>query len=162
MPPILTTKGDHMKKIISIAVALSLITIVGCNQEENEEIVTEDVNYARVKNETGVDQAPSKKAVDIVKDREETTEVKAVNSINELYVAFNVETLERFQLDKIEAEVKKQLEKEFPNMKVEVSTDSKVFQEIEAVERKLKDNKVNGMKDLNKSLEHIKFIKNDE
>jgi hypothetical protein len=150
------------KRFLIILTVLSLVALVGCNQDEDKQSQMKNVNYTKVTSGNVVDQSPSVRAKEFVSKKEETTEVKAVNSKKDLYIAFNVGTFERFQLDKIESDVKKELKKKFPNHTVHVSTDKKVFLELETLEEKLGSNKVKNNKDLNKSLNHIKHMKNDQ
>lgn len=153
--------NQNGKRLLSVITIFTLVILVGCNQEEKQSKM-KNVNYTTVKNNVVVDQSPSAKAEDLVKAREETTEVIAVNSKKELILAFNVQTFDRFQLDKSEADVKKELKKEFPNHEVLVSTDKKVFLELEALKGKMNKREVESSKELTKNLKRIKHVKNDE
>lgn len=152
-----------MRKIgLSIVMFFSVMVLVSCNNQDENQTLTKNVNYTNVKYGGVVDQSPSAKAKDIVSEREETTDIRAVNSDKDLYLAFNVDTFDSFRIDKIEADVKKELKKKFPDYNVQVSTDKKVFLELEALEAKLANKKVKNKKELEKNLNHIKHLKNDK
>jgi len=61
-----------------------------------------------------------------------------VNIDKELSVAIKVENFNRFRLKSIEKSVKSDLEKTYPDHKVFVSSDKKMFWELEKIEQGLK------------------------
>ncbi|MFC0270421.1 hypothetical protein ACFFIX_02970, partial [Metabacillus herbersteinensis] len=75
----------------------------------------------------------------------------------ELLLAVKVDQFDRFRLKKIEKKVKSDLEKTYPDHKIEVSTDSKIFLELEQLEQKLQKDKTK-MKTLKKEFDKIKSL----
>lgn len=90
----------------------------------------------------------------------EITDVKAVNSKDEMFLAVKPKHMERFQLTSLKKKIKKKLERNNPEMKVTVSTDQKIFTLLGELEGKL-DKKL-GRQDIEKELKKIKKKSTDE
>lgn len=90
----------------------------------------------------------------------EITDVKAVNSKDEMFLAVKPKHMERFQLTSLKKKIKKKLEKNNPEMKVTVSTDQKIFILLGELEGKL-DKKLD-RQDIEKELKKIKKKSTDE
>ncbi len=80
-----------------------------------------------------------------------------MNTDKELLVAIKVENFNRFRLKTIEKTVKSDLEKIYPNHKVVVSSDKKMFWELEKIEQRLQKNNTN-KKSLKKDLKKLKSL----
>lgn len=102
-----------------------------------------------------IDQSIANQAKDQIFNMEEVIDVKAVNFNNELYVAAKPEHHERFQLKKLKKEMKQTLEKTYPNFKIYVSMDKKIFMLLDKLETKIK-NKEADKKEIKKQLKVVK------
>ncbi|MEH6888933.1 YhcN/YlaJ family sporulation lipoprotein [Bacillus sp. JJ864] len=124
------------------------------NEKEEHQINKKDTQLKNVSMET-IDQSIANQAKDQIFNMEEVIEVKAVNFNNELYVAAKPEHHERFQLKKLKKEMKQTLEKTYPNLKVYVSMDKKIFMLLDKLETKIK-NKEADKKEIKKQLKVVK------
>jgi len=97
------------------------------------------------------------KLKDILEKEESTNDSLGVFSESELVVAVQVQPLLRFQKKKIEKRLKKEIEKDFPDYKVFVSSDLKIMWELEDSVEKDPTNKK-----LKKKLEKIKALAKEE
>ncbi|MBS4207942.1 YhcN/YlaJ family sporulation lipoprotein [Bacillus sp. FJAT-50079] len=135
------------KKIMPFLVILLLIVVVGCsNQSEQRRS-----SYALF---TMVNPAPieinSRAAAPSIGDQVR----EDVNEIDEIYdaaiiegkkgilVAYKVKHLYRFQMKKIEKNIKKTLKKKYPKEKIYVSSDYKIFLEVIRLGEKLDHHKI--------------------
>jgi hypothetical protein len=84
-----------------------------------------------------------------------------VNTDKELMAAIKVENFDRFRLKSIEKSVKSDLEKKYPDYKVFVSTDKKIFWELEKIEQRLKKNDMN-KKNLKNDLNKLKSLMKEQ
>ena len=76
---------------------------------------------------------------------------------NTLLVSIEIPTMKRFNKVKIEENIKKELENEYPNKKVIVTDDLKIKWEIEKIIEKEHESK-----ELNKSIEKILALSKEE
>lgn len=125
-----------------VGVFMTLLLLCGCGKsqdhlEQQMHRTEEQIKFSTVKHETAIDQHDSNQAKEIVATFPEATEVFAANTNNRLMVAFDVTHMNRFQLKQIEKSVTKRLKKEFPHMKIEVSTDEKMRLELKKLEEDL-------------------------
>src|SRR5699024_12125951 len=86
--------------------------------DDNIELTKIDTNKA-------IDQQASNQAKDILSKYEDITTVKAANTGKILLIAIEIEHNKRFNLDKIEKQLTKQMNKSFPDMKVVFSTEDR-------------------------------------
>src|SRR5690606_29761018 len=68
---------------------------------------------------------------------EEITGIKAVNSDKEMIIAVQIKHMKRFFLAKHRKAWQKEMEKQFPGWKVELSTDKKIYLELDKLEEKI-------------------------
>jgi hypothetical protein len=159
-------RGDFMKYKINTYLLVGMVIILasGCtgnqNQlgDDNEGLSISQVHTSKPISQSVANQA---KVNVITETEEEISDVKAVNTDKELLVAIKVGQFDRFQLKKIEKEVKTDLEKMYPDHKVLVSTDQKMYIELEQLEQKLQKNKTN-MKTLKKDFSKIKTLMKEQ
>jgi Sporulation lipoprotein YhcN/YlaJ (Spore_YhcN_YlaJ) len=138
--------------------------VFGCNgtAEQSQSLNVTRTGFQQKKSPIPVyDQSPSKKAEEIAKKMEEITEVMAVNSDKELLVVFKMKHLQRFRLKKIENTVNKKLNKAFPDHKVTVSSDLKIYLETSKLKDKMKREKLS-KKELSKKIEKITKLSNEQ
>ncbi|MEM5595105.1 YhcN/YlaJ family sporulation lipoprotein [Niallia circulans] len=149
-------------KITKIKIFLSILAVIGfgtgCNDNQNQ--LDEDNNHlgiSQVHTSKPIGQSVANRAKEKIITKEEISDVKAVNTDKELFVAIKVDNFDRFRLKSIEKTVKSDLEKMYPNHKVVVSTDKKMFWELEKIEQRLQKNNMN-KKSLKKDLQKLESI----
>lgn len=129
-----------MKKI-SIFLLLFL-SLTACSNDRDEAIYPSD---------------KSKQIEEVLNKQDAINGYKSVMNQNDVLVAIDIKRLNRFQKEKIEKKVAKQLEKSFPDKEVIVTGDLKIRWEIEAIiDKQLKN------EDLTDSIEKIKSLSKEE
>ena len=93
----------------------------------------------------------------VLKEQDKIAGYQSVIDNNDVVVAIDIPRFKRFQKVKIEDEVKKAIEKEFPDKEVIVTGDIKIKWEIEKIVDKKKVND-----DLKKSISDIKSLSKEE
>ncbi len=116
-----------------------VLLLVGCNDREKV-VMYPDTN----------DEQVSKEIRELLEEAKAIEEANVVFLQDELFVAMQLKPFEKWKKQKYEKDWKKKLEKRFPNEKVHVSTDFKLFWES----KKLMD-----VKNHEKVLEKIKKLK---
>ncbi|MEH7237181.1 YhcN/YlaJ family sporulation lipoprotein [Bacillus sp. JJ1562] len=106
-------------------------------------------------------QYTANQAKELIIKRDDVTGVRGVNTDQDLLIAITVPQMDRFQLKSIEKNVKEGLKKKYPDYKIQVSTDQKIFLELDILERKLEKGKT-GEKELKKELGNIKTLMKEE
>lgn len=140
--------------LLLITIGLSSGCIGNQNQFANN---NDDANVVKVHTSKPIDQSVSNEAKEKVIKEKEVSGVKAVNTDKELLLAVKVDQFDRFRLKNIEKKVKSDLEKAYPNHKIIVSTDSKMYLELEQLEQKLQKDKTE-KKTLKKEFDKIKSL----
>lgn len=97
------------------------------------------------------------KLEEVLKKQDKIVGYQSVLDNNDVVVAIDIPRFKRFQKVKIEDEVKKAIEKEFPDKEVIVTGDIKIKWEIEKIVDKKKVND-----DLKKSISDIKSLSKEE
>ncbi|WP_449622584.1 YhcN/YlaJ family sporulation lipoprotein [Robertmurraya sp. Marseille-Q9965] len=148
--------------ITKLKIFILLLTIIGlgsgCNENQNQMgYNNKDLSISQVHTSKPIDQSVANHAKEKMITKDEITDVRAVNTDKELLVAIKVENFNRFRLKSIEKTVKSDLEKMYPNHKVVVSTDKKMFWELEKIEQRLQKNNMN-KKSLKKDLQKLESI----
>ncbi|MBT6252482.1 MAG: hypothetical protein HOI84_04165 [Flavobacteriaceae bacterium] len=149
-------------KVKIVNIGLFLIVIIGlgsgCTGNQNQFANNnDDANIVKVHTSKPIDQSVANQAKEKVIKEEEISGVKAVNTDKELLLAVKVDHFDRLRLKNIEKKVKSDLEKAYPDHKIEVSTDSKMYLELEQLEKKLQKDKTK-MKTLKKEFDKIKSL----
>jgi Sporulation lipoprotein YhcN/YlaJ (Spore_YhcN_YlaJ) len=141
-----------------------LLTIIGlgsgCNENQNQSGDNDnnkDLSISQVHTSKPIDQSVANHAKEKMITKDEITDVRSVNTDKELLAAIKVENFNRFRLKKIEKAVKSDLEKMYPNHKVVVSADKKMFWELEKIEQRLQKNNTN-KKSLKKDLKKLESL----
>ena len=148
--------------ITKLKILLLLLIIIGigsgCNENQNQMgYNNKDLRISQVHTSKPFDQSIANQAKEKMITKDEITDVRAVNTGKELLVAIKVENFNRFRLKTIEKTVKSDLEKIYPNHKVVVSSDKKMFWELEKIEQRLQKNNTN-KKSLKKDLKKLKSL----
>ena len=148
--------------ITKLKILLLLLIIIGigsgCNENQNQMgYNNKDLSISQVHTSKPFDQSIANQAKEKMITKDEITDVRAVNTDKELLVAIKVENFNRFRLKTIEKTVKSDLEKIYPNHKVVLSSDKKMFWELEKIEQRLQKNNTN-KKSLKKDLKKLKSL----
>ncbi|MDW7617497.1 YhcN/YlaJ family sporulation lipoprotein [Peribacillus simplex] len=154
---------DKINQFIMFLLLLAVIGLgSGCNRNQNQSGEDhEDLSISQVHTSKPINQSVANQAKKKVITEEDISDVKAVNADKELLIAIKVENFERFRLKKIEKNVKSDLEKEYPDHKILVSTDSKMYLELDQLEQKIqKDN--TKRKELEKDFNKIKSLMKEQ
>ncbi|MCT8138822.1 YhcN/YlaJ family sporulation lipoprotein [Anaerobacillus sp. CMMVII] len=125
-----------MKKIIAFFF-IFLFLITGCNLVGQGDTSPRYIGKNSVSDQTMADEAKQ-----IVLSMEEVIAVTGATYKEDIYVAVRVKQFDRFFLDRIRKEAQNKIKKRFPDSKVHVSTDKKVYLELEKLEQQLLNNKV--------------------
>lgn len=94
-----------------------ILLLSGCIRTEN---------VVQVHNDTGADD---EKIEEVIVTNSSLISAVAIFHDKDLVTALNLKTFSRFKKEKIEEEVKKDLEKQYPEYKVTVSADHKILRE---------------------------------
>lgn len=144
-----------MKQSYQLLLIIIILMITGCNvggQGEDVRPLFNGVNKV-------IDQTTADVAKQLILSMEEVTEVKGVNVEDEIYIVAKVKQFDRFFLNRIRREAHDKVKKRFPDAGVHVSTDKKVFLELNELERKINNKKI-AKKAIDKEVKRIeKFMK---
>ncbi|SFB35196.1 hypothetical protein SAMN04488072_11821 [Lentibacillus halodurans] len=125
-------------KTLKILLTLGLICLlIGCTTNNNTSENNQNVNFSTISANSSIDQTASNQAKKRLSQREVITSVNAVNTDKQMIMAFEIEHNKRFQLTDIRKDIQKNMNKEFSDLKVEVSTDKKLVLEIGKLEEKI-------------------------
>ncbi|WP_342600624.1 YhcN/YlaJ family sporulation lipoprotein [Psychrobacillus sp. FSL H8-0483] len=155
-----------ISKIKNLKVGLLILMVIGLctgcngNQDQNTDS-NEDLNVSQVKISKPISQSVANQATENVSMEDEISDVMAVNTDKELLVAIKVKQFDRFQLKKVEKNIKSNLEKLYPNYKILVSADQKMYVELVKLQGKLQKNTLS-MKDLEKDIKKIKSLMKEQ
>ena len=130
------------------------IVCAGCGTDETKESQSSlDINPLSAKSAL-FDQSPSNMAKESLMEYEEITGIKAVNSDKEMIIAVQIKHMKRFFMAKHRKAWQKEMEKQFPGWKVELSTDRKIYLELDKLEEKI-NNDTLSKDELKKEMKHI-------
>ncbi|MEH7382981.1 YhcN/YlaJ family sporulation lipoprotein [Bacillus sp. JJ1533] len=126
-----------------------------------DSVKNQSTSITQITAKKSTNQSTANQAEELLIKRDDVTGVRGVNTNQELLIAITVPQIDRFQLKSIEKNVKEELKKKFPDYKIQVSTDQKIFLELDILERKLEKEKT-GEKELKKELGKIKTLMKEE
>ncbi|MDC3416562.1 hypothetical protein [Aquibacillus salsiterrae] len=147
-----------------LALSFSFMTLSGCtsNEEDNRLSLrgpTEDIT--KISNPSTPDQSLTNKAKELLRTQDEVTAVRGINIDNQLVLAINVKQINQFTERKLEKKLKKELENIYEGVTVDVSSDQKIFIELDKLEKKLQ-NTTYDKQQLQKQYNDIKNLIDDE
>jgi hypothetical protein len=125
-----------MSRVI-VLFLISLLFLPGCNMAGQGEVKPLYIGANKI-----IDQTKADEAKQIVLSMDEVIAVRGATFKEDIYIAVSVKQFDRFFLDRIRKEAQDKVKKRFPNAKVHVSTDKKVFLELEKLEHQINSNKV--------------------
>ncbi|AIF45476.1 YhcN/YlaJ family sporulation lipoprotein [Virgibacillus sp. SK37] len=131
-----------MKKVKLLAIVLLAIALFACSSNNALEPTNKNnhVELTKISNNQAIDQHVSNEAKEMLSKYKEVTKVNAVNTDKELIATVEVKHQARLQLSEIRKKLKKKIEKNFPDYKVELTTDKKLVLELEKVEKQIEEN----------------------
>ncbi|QNG59932.1 YhcN/YlaJ family sporulation lipoprotein [Bacillus sp. PAMC26568] len=149
-------------KMKTLNICLIIVAAIGigsgCNGNQNQlGSDNNDMNIEYVHTSKPIDQSVANQSKEKVIKEEEISGVKAVNTDKELLLAVKVDQFDRFRLKDIKKKVKADLEKVYPEYEIFVSTDQKIYLELEQLEQKLQKDHTQ-KKSLKKSFDKIKSL----
>ncbi|MEY8750792.1 hypothetical protein [Alkalicoccobacillus gibsonii] len=135
------------KKLIFVWM-ICLLILTACGGAENIKSLSDDEIIPVVS------QSDMTKAKELVLQMEEVIDVRGIQYEHLLFLDPKVKQFDRLKLEHIRQEAFKRVKDEFPESKVHVTTDQKIYMELEKLEQQLADEKINA-KDLKKKLEKL-------
>ncbi|MEJ9232418.1 YhcN/YlaJ family sporulation lipoprotein [Peribacillus butanolivorans] len=152
-------------KMKTLKTFLFLITVIGfvsgCSGNSNQMDNNKNLNISKVHTSSPIKQSVANQAKDRLLAEEEVSDVKAVNSDKELLVAVKVDNFDRFRLKSVKKQAQSDLENMFPDYKILISTDQKMFLELDQLEQKLEKDKTK-MDSLKKDFKKIKSLMKEQ
>lgn len=118
-----------------------------------------EIQLTKLNTSDPIDQQTSNEVKKIISHFNEISEVKAVNSKNAVVTAIEVDHLERFTLKEIKKKIEKKLKKEIKDKEIIVSTDKKIFLELDKLESNIQSKDISKEKLDKKIKEIIKLSK---
>lgn len=143
-------------KYLITYILLIIMMVTGCSGT-NENSTEKQQNITDVSFKNSHNQSVAEKVTQLLKDEEVVENAKTVNSDKELLVAVKINHMDRFRLKEINQRLKKKVKEEYPDYKVMLSTDQKIFLELDKLENKIKADQL-GKKKLEKEMNRIKSL----
>lgn len=135
--------------IMMIALALA-----GCGAETNDHLSSQQVQHLSQK-QPNLHIGLSEHAKETARQNERVDDATAVATDKELSIALKVTNFNRLHLKSIRKDVHSKLRKEFPKYEVHVTSDNKLFSELQKLESSLKKESPPQPKDVQKKLKKI-------
>jgi len=130
------------------------LLITGCSAGQQTESGDKNVNVRHISIQNPINQNISNDIKDQLKKHEEITTIRAVNTPKTAVIAVEIDHMKRFKLADYRKTYKKEIETAYPNLKIELSTDQKLIKELDALEKKVKNNHISH-KQLEKEVKHL-------
>lgn len=149
-------------RLILILCLVITLFLFGCGNNSTSKANNHnesEIQFTKLNTSDAIDQQVSNEAKQIISKFNEIKAVKAVNSKDAIVTAVEVDHLERFTLQEVKEKVEKKLKKEIKQKKVIVSTDKKIFLELDKLEAKLQSKELSKEKLDKKIKEIIKLSK---
>ncbi|WP_332697371.1 hypothetical protein [Halalkalibacter lacteus] len=122
-----------MKGLIKAILVLCFLS--GCQMLGAEQ----DIRPMQLSQNAVIDQEYADEAKKIILSMEEVVEIKGVSQKTDIYLAPRVKHFDRFRLKEIRKYGYDSVKKRYPDATVHVSTDQKIFMELEKLEQELKN-----------------------
>ncbi|QTM99233.1 hypothetical protein ERJ70_07915 [Sediminibacillus dalangtanensis] len=154
----------HIWKKASLpALLLFFLSVAGCANNEDGRSASSDPDYdlTQVSNKAEISQEIANQAKRSVLKKQEVIGARGVNTSDQLLVAIEVRQLDRFRLKKLEKRITSDLEKKFKDKKVTVSTDKKIYLELDELEGRLQTKDLSKKK-LDQETNRIKKLISDQ
>lgn len=140
-----------------------LLLFTGCMQKDSnvEPTGNRTLELTKLSTKGITDQQPADQAKEFLSHYEEVSGVRAVNHKGQLLVAVEINHHDRFFLDNLERELRKDVKKNFQEMKVTLSTDQKIFIELDQLETDM-TNKDISQKEIKKRMNDLKKLSKEQ
>ncbi|WP_174613076.1 hypothetical protein [Virgibacillus ihumii] len=145
-----------------------LITIIGlilfltsCSTVDNSATQEDGINLSYITSNHNIDQHASNQAKEMLRKHDTITSIHAVNTDKKMLIAIEVHHRHRLRLSNIRKYLQKEMEKAFPDRKVEVSTDKKAVIELNRLEKAIDSNKISKKK-LKKEINHLTNLMHEQ
>jgi hypothetical protein len=128
----------------------------GCNMANN----SKEENNLTIKNVSNEDMNHVNMTSEIEKllmKEKEVSDVKVFDTDNEIFIAAEIKQMDRFRIKEIEKKLNNLLDDKYSNHNVTLSTDKKMFLELEKLEQKSKNTNMSN-KELEKEIKRIKSL----
>ncbi|HHW39126.1 MAG TPA: hypothetical protein GXX18_18140 [Bacillales bacterium] len=137
--------------------------LTGCSQTEPETITKgiRPVKMSTTGSQQTIDQDDANKAKNILLRKDQVKLVRSVQSKDLLIAAVELDHWNTFKFKSLTNEMKKTLEKEIKIKNVEVTTDHKIFIELEKLEQKVINDNISEKK-LDKELKQISKLMKEQ
>lgn len=154
------------ENITKLKISLLIFTVIGfgsgCNSTQNQLVEDNDhLSISQVHTKKPINQSVANHTKEVIVMKEGISDVKAVNTDKDLLVGIKVDNFDRFQLKKIKKDVQSDIDKMYPNHQVTVSTDQKMYWELDKLEQRLKKDNTT-MKNLKKDINKIKSLMKEQ
>ncbi|WP_053071994.1 hypothetical protein [Ornithinibacillus contaminans] len=140
------------------------VILSGCeNDSSSPSESTNPYNVTNMSSEHHFDQTPSKQAEQYLVQKENVSDVIAVNDDKKMIIAIEVPHHERFQLKKINKDYSSEMKEKFKSVDitVELATDKKIFWELDKLHKQIQQNKITKKK-LTKEMKHISKLMREQ
>ncbi len=146
------------KILFTIFICLFLI---GCgNGTATEQPNDSTIEVKNISANKLIDQEPSNEVKKILKKHDEILGIKAANTSKNIIVAVKVKHNKRFQLKKIKKDLTKELKKNLKNFHIELTTDKKIYLELDKLEDRIQTKSIKPTK-LGKEIDRITKLSKD-
>lgn len=144
------------RKIYVLHIVIILMMATGCNMANNNK----EENNLTIKNVSNQDMNHVNMTSEIEKllmKEKEVSDVKVFDTDNEIFIAAEIKQMDRFRIKEIEKKLNKILNDKYSNHNVTLSTDKKMFLELEKLEQKSRNTNMSN-KELEKEIKRIKSL----
>lgn len=144
------------KTLFLLIISFLYFLLSGCGQTEPE-IINNDIRPVKMstsESQQTIDQNEANKAKNILLKKDQVKLVRSVQSKDLLMAAVELEHWNTFKSKTLTKEMKQALEKEIKMKSIEVTTDHKIFIELEKLEEKIINHDISKKK-LDKELQQI-------
>jgi len=147
--------GENMYIYRIFTMICILLLLVSCGMGSNTDSTSNiDIEYTNLSTTQSLQQEAANTAKETLSENDDITSVKAVNSKKDIIIAFEIHHLKRFSLKKIRKKVQEEMDKKFPDFDVIVSTDKKIFLELDRLEEKIFSDSIS-KKELDKKVKEL-------
>lgn len=148
-----------------ILILIGLFLLVSCSKENTAERVSPKNNppleFTKLSTNSKDDQRTANEAREFVSKFDEVTDVRAIHHDDQLLIAVKVNHFDRFDLKDIEKKLKKSTNNSFQDVNITLSTDKKLFIEIEKLENELQNDSLS-KKELSKRINKLRNLLKEE
>ncbi|GAF65370.1 hypothetical protein BTS2_2268 [Bacillus sp. TS-2] len=137
-----------MKKFMLLIMLISCL-LGACNQDTTKSSQASLTSESSYKDQNKINDVKAE-----LKKMEEVIDVQAIVYDQKIYADPKVKQFSRFRLKEIRKNGFEKLKETFPDSEIHVSTDKKVYMELEKLEQQLKNGKIKN-EDLEKKLQKI-------